>query len=180
MKTSKIRHRRETSNANLQSLSPTLRGPWSLKFGTSLEVGGWFLLFFLTVHAHPQSYTVDWSKISGGGGTSSGGVYSVTGAIGQPDAGVPMSGGNFSVSGGYWSLIAVVQTAGSPTLTLSHSGAGVMISWPSSSTGFVLQQNSDLATANWSTSGFTLSDDGTTKSITITSPTGNLFFRLKK
>ena len=100
------------------------------------------------------------------------------GTIGQPDAGVAMSGGNFSVSGGFWSLIAVVQTAGAPLLTITHSGNSVIISWPSPSTGFVLQQNSNLATTNWTTSGV-ISDDGTNKSITITSPTGNLFFRLQ-
>jgi hypothetical protein len=48
----------------------------------------------------------------------------------------------------------------------------VTVCWP-------LQQNSNLATTNWSTSGG-ISDNGTIKSITITSPTGNLFFRLKQ
>jgi hypothetical protein len=44
----------------------------------------------------------------------------------------------------------------------------------------VLQQISDLTQANWGTSGYTISDDGTNKSITISNPTGNLFFRLKQ
>jgi hypothetical protein len=125
-----------------------------------------------------QQYSIDWYKIAGGGGTSTGSVYSVSGTIGQPDAGGAMSGGNFSVTGGFWSLIAVVQTAGAPWLTITHSGNSVIISWPSPSTGFVLQQNSNLATTNWTTSGV-ISDDGTNKSITITSLTGNLFFRLQ-
>jgi hypothetical protein len=126
-----------------------------------------------------QPYSVDWYKISGGGGTSTGSVYSVTGTIGQPDAGGAMSGGNYSVTGGFWSLISVVQTLGAPTLTVTHAGNNVTVSWPSPSTGFQLQQNSNLATTNWTTSGFSIFDDGTNKSITISSPTGNLFFRLK-
>jgi hypothetical protein len=81
------------------------------------------------------------------------------------------------VTGGFWSLISVVQTLGSPTLTVIHSGNSVKISWPYPSTGFVLQQNSNLSTANWSTSGG-ISNDGTNNFITITSPSGNLFFRL--
>ena len=125
-----------------------------------------------------QTYSVEWYKIAGGGGTSTGGVYSVSGTIGQHDAGGPLTGGSYSLTGGFWSLISVVQTAGAPTLTITHSGTSVKVSWPSPSTGFVLQQNSNLATANWSTAGFTISDDGTNKSITVTSPTGNLFFRL--
>ena len=34
-----------------------------------------------------QQYSIGWYKIAGGGGASSGGVYSVNGTIGQPDAG---------------------------------------------------------------------------------------------
>jgi hypothetical protein len=70
------------------------------------------------------------------------------------------------------------QTSGAPTLIAKYSGNSLKISWPSPSTGFVLQQNSDLTAGSWTTNGFSISDDGTNKSITITSPTGNLFFRL--
>jgi hypothetical protein len=31
-------------------------------------------------------------------------------SIGQPDAGLAMTGGGYSLTGGFWSLIAVVQT----------------------------------------------------------------------
>jgi hypothetical protein len=33
-----------------------------------------------------QNLAIDWSTIDGGGGTCTGGVYSVSGTIGQPDA----------------------------------------------------------------------------------------------
>ena len=123
-------------------------------------------------------YSIDWYKIAGGGGTSTGGVYSVSGAIGQPDAGGAMTGGNYSLTGGFWSLIAVVQTAGSPTLTVSHSGSSVIVSWPNTGS-FTLQQNSNLtATANWTTSGYSISTSNGTSSIIITGPTRSLFFRL--
>jgi len=47
-----------------------------------------------------QNYAIDWWTIDGGGGTSTGGVYSVTGTIGQPDAGsTAMTGGAYSVTG---------------------------------------------------------------------------------
>ena len=138
-----------------------------------------FAVLLIAFKLCAQPYSVDWYKISGGGGTSTGSVFSVSGTIGQPDAGNAMSGGNYSVTGGFWSLISVVQTLGAPTLTVTHSGNNVTVLWPSPSTGFQLQQNSNLATTNWTTSGFSISDDGTNKSVTITSPTGNLFFRLK-
>jgi len=52
----------------------------------------------LTMTATAQ-YQIDWYKIAGGGGTSTGGVYSVSGTIGQPDAST-MSGGNYTLQGG--------------------------------------------------------------------------------
>jgi hypothetical protein len=90
-----------------------------------------------------------------------------------------LTGGNYSLTGGFWSLISVVQTIGSPTLVITHSGNNVIVSWPSPSTGFGLEQTSDLKTS-WTPTGYSISDDGTNKSITITNPTGNLFFRLKQ
>lgn len=146
---------------------------------------GVLLISFIILHssfclrAHGQPYSIDWYKIAGGGGTSTGGIYSASGTIGQPDAGVAMTGGNYSLTGGFWALISVVQTPGAPLLTITHSGNSVTISWPSPSAGWTLQQNSDLTTTSWSTNGG-ISDNGTIKSITITSPTGNLFFRLKQ
>ena len=70
-----------------------------------------------SVAALAQSYTIDWSKIAGGGGTSTGGVYSVSGTIGQPDASGAMSGGNYSLTGGFWAAYAV-QTPGAPYLSV--------------------------------------------------------------
>jgi hypothetical protein len=141
------------------------------------------LLFALLIPSlgFAQQCSIDWYKIAGGGGTSTGGVYSASGTIGQPDAGGAMSGGNYSLTGGFWALISVAQTPGAPllTITFNHQLSTINVSWPSPSTGWTLQQNSDLTTASWSTSGG-ISDNGTIKSITITSPTGNLFFRLKQ
>ena len=66
-----------------------------------------------------QQYSIDWHKISGGGGTSTGGVYSVSGTIGQHDATAnnALTGGSYSVTGGFWSLYAV-QTPGAPLLSI--------------------------------------------------------------
>jgi hypothetical protein len=46
--------------------------------------------------------TISWYTIDGGGGTSTGGSFSLSGTIGQPDAGGPMTGGTFSLVGGFW------------------------------------------------------------------------------
>ena len=51
--------------------------------------------------------TIPWSTIDSGGGTSSGGSFVLSGTIGQPDAGLPMTGGGFTLTGGFWSASAV-------------------------------------------------------------------------
>jgi hypothetical protein len=44
-------------------------------------------LWALATITSAQNYSITWSKIAGGGGTSTGGVYSVSGTLGPPDAG---------------------------------------------------------------------------------------------
>jgi hypothetical protein len=126
-----------------------------------------------------QSYSVDWYKIAGGGGTSTGGTYQVSGTIGQPDASGSMTGGSYSLTGGFWSLINVVQTTGAPALSITHAGNRVIVSWPDTGS-YTLQQNSNLAGGSWTSSVYTITTTNGTSSITIPSPVGNLFFRLKQ
>ncbi len=132
--------------------------------------------------ASAQSYSIDWYKIAGGGGTSTGGTYQVSGTIGQPDASGAMSGGGYSVTGGYWAMINVVQMPGVLNLLIVPNGANsVKIIWADPATNtFTLQQSANLAPDNsWATSGYAISPANGTNSVTITPPTGNLFFRLK-
>jgi hypothetical protein len=131
----------------------------------------------MTVSLFAQSYSIDWHKIAGGGGTSTGGVYSVSGTIGQPDAGGPMTGGSYSLTGGFWSLISVVQTSNAPPLAISHSGSTVTVYWHNIS-GWTLQQNSSVtAPLGWSASSGVTTANGTNY-LNLASPTGHSFFRL--
>ena len=135
------------------------------------------LISAICLPAVAQSYSIDWYKISGGGGTSTNSQYAVTGTIGQHDAGGAMTGGNYSLTGGFWALISVAQTPGAPTLYISHSGNTVKIYWQDVS-GWSLEQNNSLTMpANWTASGGVMNSGGT-NSLTLTNPTGNLFFRL--
>ena len=127
-----------------------------------------------------QTYSIDWFTIDGGGGTSTGGVYSISGTLGQPDAG-HMSAGNFTLDGGFWGILAALQSPGAPNLTIQLTATNtVMISWPSPSTGFNLQQNTDLTTATWVTPSESVTDNGTLKFIIVNPPAGNRFYRLSK
>ena len=46
-------------------------------------------------------YSIEWYTIDGGGGTSSGGPYQLTGTIGQPDADY-LAGNQYELLGGFW------------------------------------------------------------------------------
>jgi hypothetical protein len=123
--------------------------------------------------------SIDWFTIDGGGGTSTGGVYTVSGTIGQPDAGT-MSGGNYSLTGGFWALYAV-QMPGAPLLTIAVTGPNtVVVSWLAGAGSFTLQTNNNLNTSNWVNVGGTVNSNGGTNSVIINPPAGNLFFRLKQ
>lgn len=138
-----------------------------------------FLLSALCFCASAQSYSIDWYTIDGGGGTSTGGVYSVTGTIGQPDAGT-MSGGNFMLQGGFWGIISAVQTPGAPLLSIFHTTTNtVAVIWPSPSAGWNLQVNTNsVDSLNWSNVSSGIGDNGTTKTLIVNPPTGNRFYRL--
>ena len=128
-----------------------------------------------------QTYSIDWFTIDGGGGTSTGGVYSVSGTIGQTDAGT-QSGGQYSLTGGFWSLLSLVQNPGAPLLGINLTPTNTaIVSWPSPSTDFVLQQNTNgLGSLNWSDVAIVPTDNGTIKYVIVTPPAGNRFYRLFK
>ena len=135
------------------------------------------LLLWLAPLALPaQTYSIDWYKVAGGGGTSTGGVYAVSGTVGQQDAGGPMTNGQYSVTGGFWVLPQAVQVSGAPTLTIARATLGqALITWTPATAGFVLQENLSLSTPNW-----TLSPSGTTNSITVPASGPVKFYRLCK
>ena len=141
-----------------------------------------FIIALILLHSsvilRAQSYSIDWFTIAAGGGTSTNGQFAVSGTIGQHDAGGPMTGGNYSLTGGFWALYSVVQTPGAPTLYIMHSGNTVTVYWQAAS-GWSLQQNSNLATTTgWSASSGVTTSNGTNY-WSIAQPTGNLFFQLK-
>ena len=134
------------------------------------------LVCLLAVSATAQSYSIDWSTIDGGGGTSTGGVYSISGTIGQPDAGGPMTNGQYSVTGGFWVLPTAIQTGGAPTLTIVPATPGnATISWTPNTPGWILQETWVLSPTNW-----TNSPSGSANPIVVPAITPSKFYRLFK
>lgn len=67
-----------------------------------MKYGVWLIATILTVSmVQAAEYEIPWYTIDGGGGTSMGGPYSVTGTIGQADTGVS-SADTYVNSAGFW------------------------------------------------------------------------------
>lgn len=99
--------------------------------------------------ARAQTFSIPSYSIDGGGGTSTGGSFALHGSIGQPDAG-PMNGGAYTLQGGFWGVLLVVQQPGAPRLSIEVSGVNeVSVSWSPTAEGYVLQQTDRLSPAAW-------------------------------
>jgi hypothetical protein len=103
-------------------------------------------------------------------------------------ANVPVSPGDVlklqlektSQYGDYIGVDFTIVASLSPTLTIARTTTNtVAVSWPSASTGWTLQQNTNsISSVNWSNAPETVQDDGTTKTLIVNPPTGNRFYRL--
>ncbi len=121
-------------------------------------------------------YAVNWYTIAGGGGTCTGGVYSISGTIGQPVAGGPTTNSQYSITTGFWVLPTAVQVTGAPTLTIVAAAPGqATISWAPATPGFVLQEATVLSPANW-----TNSPSGATNPIVVPATKPTIYYRLFK
>ena len=133
---------------------------------------------FLFIGKTPAQYAIDWHTIDGGGGTSTGDVYAVSGTIGQPDAGETMAGGLYSLTGGFWA-IHVIQTPGAPFLSIAVSGPNeVTISWDPDDPGWVLQETWDLIEVSQQTAVWIYSPSGSTNPVVVPATEPVRYYRL--
>lgn len=138
-------------------------------------------LLVLPVMARAQELSINHQRISSGGGRVSGGDFTLTGTVGQADAGPRLAGGDYTLTAGFWSSYIALRTPGAPMLTITRVGNNVEISWPvAGSTGFVLEETTSLTSPiPWNATGTapTLVDDRHV--LSFPSQPGNHFFRLK-
>jgi hypothetical protein len=59
------------------------------------------LLFGSTASAQQGAYRLAWATVAGGG-TSSGGIYTIAAVAAQPEVSAAMSGGTYTMGGGVW------------------------------------------------------------------------------
>ena len=94
-----------------------------------------------------------------------------------------MSGGSFSVQGGFWGIIAAVQTPGAPVLSVTRSNTAVVVSWPKADPGWALVFTTSLAavgTNTWTLIPPPYQTNGANLQLTEPVPAGNKFYRLRQ
>jgi hypothetical protein len=90
---------------------------------------------------------------------------------------VGSSSANYNLFGGGAYDFVTVKYLTVPILNIRRTATNtVAVSWPSPSTGFQLQQNTNVTGTNWSFTAAPL-DDGTNKTF-VSAPAGNRFYRL--
>jgi hypothetical protein len=136
------------------------------------------LLLFASAVSVLAQHEINWSTIDAGGGRSTGGVYVITGTIGQPDAALS-SGGSYALAGGFWSAF-VVQSEDAPLLRIVLNGRSVTLAWPNPSAGFQLQETPSLTPPMWSDVSTVPIVVGNEKQVAIALQPGMRFFRLRK
>lgn len=63
------------------------------------------ILFVFIWTAQAQGgYDLSWFTMDGGGGQSSNGSYTLAGTAGQPDVGAALTGGGYTLAGGFWGV----------------------------------------------------------------------------
>jgi hypothetical protein len=96
-----------------------------------------------------QSYSIDWHVVAGGGGTSTGGDYTLSGTIGQAEAGETLSGGAYTLQGGFWTGATGAASGEAPRLFIQIHELGVAVSWLPATPGFVLEMSGELSAGEW-------------------------------
>lgn len=85
-----------------------------------------------------------------------------------------------------WNIVdgtfAIADTAvGAPAISvMAADGESLTLGWPDPSAGWVLQENSDLSTTNWTASALPIEIQGTNKCVIVAPYTGKRFYRLQK
>ena len=141
-----------------------------------------FLAFALSATAYAQS-SIDWSTLDAGGGAHSSANYVVNFTAGQMDVGsTVLNSANYRIIPGFWALEDLGPATGLPELSIAERGLNEVLSWPSPSTGFVLQHTDSLNVlpAAWSDTPGLVSDNGFIKSLTLPHNLSKRFYRLRR
>jgi hypothetical protein len=125
-------------------------------------------------------YSLTWSTIDGGGGTSSSASFSVTTTFGQPDVGT-VSGNLHLIDLGFWSIFSSLQIPGGPTVEIELVADTITILWPIFESGFFVETTADLnQPAGWMQIAPPYQTNSTHNFYVVPIPEGDNYYRIAK
>ncbi|HWX19364.1 MAG TPA: hypothetical protein VN578_05590 [Candidatus Binatia bacterium] len=127
-----------------------------------------------------QGINLGWSAVAAGGGTSAGGNYILNATVGEPFGGGTY-GDNYAVVAGFEGIVENVEPVAPPILRIARAGANsVVVLWPASATGWVLQETPTLGdSANWTDVSPRVVVNGADNTATLPLVPGNRYYRLR-
>lgn len=154
-----------------------------MKHPTAMKTSIPTLLLALLACGTQAQPVIDWFTLDAAGGASSSASYIINSTAGQNEVGSTfLNSANYRIVPGFWALENLGPQTGVPVLTITLSGANVILSWPSPSTSFVLQHADtfDTLPAAWANTPGAISDNGFIKSLTIPHNQAHIFYRLRR
>jgi hypothetical protein len=114
-----------------------------------------------------------------GGGTSTGGTFTVVSKFGQPDP-VIQTGGTFGVQANLSPAVIVLQTPGAPVLKLTYGPGTAIINWAVPAASFVLETTTTPHLPNsWQPVAGSPAPTNGTNFFSVPITTTRQFYRLK-
>lgn len=109
----------------------------------------------------------------------------MAGVIGQP-AVARLNSRDYTLDGGYLSIVAAIQTPGAPELSVRLTTTNsVVVSWPMTWPGWVLTETPELPAPAWTEVPqvpleVAVADDVVVKQVVVAPPVGKRFYKLRK
>ncbi len=142
-----------------------------------------FLLILASALAAQAQPVINWFTLDAGGGAQASASYALNATIGQGDvAGATPVSASYRIIPGFWALENLGPATSLPQLSVTLSGANVLLSWVAPATGFVLEHTDslDATPASWSGTPGVINDNGFVKTLTVPHHLAKRFYRLRK
>lgn len=133
--------------------------------------------------AAPAQPVLSWFTLDAGGGAQASASYVLNATLGQGEVDGPApASASYRIVPGFWALENLGPATGLPELTVTRSGANVILSWTSPATGFVLEHTDalDALPGSWSNTTGVINDNGSVKTLTVPHNLAKRFYRLRK
>ncbi len=129
-----------------------------------------------------QAAEIPWWTITGGGGIAQHGAVALGGAIGPiAPALTPATGGNYTLTGGFWPAFPGQPQPVLPVLKIKSLGDGsqALLSWPVGLKGFILEYTPQLGSGQWFKEGNAVVDTAAEHTVTVPAPSEFRCYRLR-